>query len=157
MFLCLYINQNQTGSCSSLLYTCMIKHHDYPSLHKAWKGCFKVILLYGYPFISQIYHALSKHTDTRQRQVSLPLTWSKICQLSIHFFKNDLLVNTSENQILLVAKLLEGCHNNSSFTLRLLHGLNGNLMMLGKSQELLIFAPKNINIKNFLQSTSDLR
>lgn len=46
MFLCLYINQNQTGSCSSLLYTCMIKHHDYPSLHKAWKGCFKVILLY---------------------------------------------------------------------------------------------------------------
>lgn len=114
-------------------------------------------LLQGYPFISQIYHALSKHTDTKQRQVSLPLTWSSICQLSIRFFKNDLLVNTSENQILLVAKLLEGCHNKSSFTLRLLHRLKGNLMMLGKSQKLLIFAPKNINIKNFLQSTSDLR
>lgn len=75
----------------------------------------------------------------------------------IYILFNDLLINTSENQILLVAKLLEGCHNNSSFTLRLLHGLKGNLMMLGKSQELLIFAPKNINIKNFLQSTSDLR
>lgn len=75
----------------------------------------------------------------------------------IYTLLNDLLVNTSENQILLVARLLEGCHNNSSFTLRLLHGLNGNLMMLGKSQELLIFAPKNIYIKNFLQSTSDLR
>lgn len=75
----------------------------------------------------------------------------------LYTFKNDLLVNTSENQILLVARLLEGCHNKSSFTLRLLHGLKGNLMMLGKSQELLIFAPKNIYIKNFLQSTSDLR
>lgn len=75
----------------------------------------------------------------------------------IYILFNDLLVNTSENQILLVAKLLEGCHNKSSFTLRLLHGLKGNLMMLGKSQELLIFAPKNSNIKNFLQSTSDLR
>lgn len=150
MFLCLYINQDQTGSCSSLLYTCMIKHHDYPSLHKAWKGCFKVILLY------HRYTMLFQNIQIQDRdKFHYPYLKQNLSIIYILF--NDLLVNTSENQILLVARLLEGCHNNSSFTLRLLHGLKGNLMMLGKSQELLIFAPKNINIKNFLQSTSDLR
>lgn len=52
--------------------------------------------------------------------------------LSISF----LLLNTSKNQKLLVVRLLERCHNNSTFTLRLLQRLEGNLMMLRKSQEL---------------------
>lgn len=88
-------------------------------------------LLRPYRFKLQIYQALSKkkNTDTRQRQVSLPFLKQ---YLSISF----LLLNTSKNQKLLVVRLLERCHNNSTFTLRLLQRLQGNLMMLRKSQEL---------------------
>lgn len=86
-------------------------------------------LLRPYRFKLQIYQALSKkNTDTRQRQVSLPFLKQ---YLSISF----LLLNTSKNQKLLVVRLLERCHN-STFTLRLLQRLEGNLMMLRKSQEL---------------------
>lgn len=142
------INWAIKRACSSLLYTCMVKHHYYPSIHKVWKVCYDLTVLnYRYTKLFQ------KKIQIQDRD---KFHYPFLKQfLSISF----LLLNTSKNQKLLVVRLLERCHNNSTFTLRLLQRLEGNLMMLRKSQELknLLFAPKNVNIKNFLQSTSDLR
>lgn len=88
-------------------------------------------LLRPYRFKLQIYQALSKKKIQIQDRDKFHYPFLKQ-YLSISF----LLLNTSKNQKLLVVRLLERCHNNSTFTLRLLQRLEGNLMMLRKSQEL---------------------
>lgn len=107
------------------LYTCMVKHHYYPSIHKVWKVCYDLTVLnYRYTKLFQ------KKIQIQDRdKFHYPFLKQ---YLSISF----LLLNTSKNQKLLVVRLLERCHNNSTFTLRLLQRLEGNLMMLRKSQEL---------------------
>lgn len=116
-------------SYQTSLFITFVHMHGQTSLLPIYSQGMKS-LLRPYRFKLQIYQALSKkNTDTRQRQVSLPFLKQ---YLSISF----LLLNTSKNQKLLVVRLLERCHNNSTFTLRLLQRLQGNLMMLRKSQEL---------------------
>lgn len=88
-------------------------------------------LLRPYRFKLQIYQALSKKKIQIQDRDKFHYPFLKQ-YLSISF----LLLNTSKNQKLLVVRLLERCHNNSTFTLRLLQRLEENLMMLRKSQEL---------------------
>lgn len=119
------INWAIKRACSSLLYTCMVKHHYYPSIHKVWKVCYDLTVLnYRYTKLFQ------KKIQIQDRdKFHYPFLKQ---YLSISF----LLLNTSKNQKLLVVRLLERCHNNSTFTLRLLQRLEGNLMMLRKSQEL---------------------
>lgn len=119
------INWAIKRACSSLLYTCMVKHHYYPSIHKVWKVCYDLTVLnYRYTKLFQ------KKIQIQDRD---KFHYPFLKQfLSISF----LLLNTSKNQKLLVVRLLERCHNNSTFTLRLLQRLEGNLMMLRKSQEL---------------------
>lgn len=116
-------------SYQTSLFITFVHMHGQTSLLPIYSQGMKS-LLRPYRFKLQIYQALSKkNTDTRQRQVSLPFLKQF---LSISF----LLLNTSKNQKLLVVRLLERCHNNSTFTLRLLQRLEENLMMLRKSQEL---------------------
>lgn len=119
------INWAIKRACSSLLYTCMVKHHYYPSIHKVWKVCYDLTVLnYRYTKLFQKKIQIQDR-DKFHYPFLKPF-------LSISF----LLLNTSKNQKLLVVRLLERCHNNSTFTLRLLQRLEGNLMMLRKSQEL---------------------
>lgn len=119
------INWAIKRACSSLLYTCMVKHHYYPSIHKVWKVCYDLTVLnYRYTKLFQ------KKIQIQDRD---KFHYPFLKQfLSISF----LLLNTSKNQKLLVVRLLERCHNNSTFTLRLLQRLERNLMMLRKIQEL---------------------
>lgn len=39
------INWAIKRACSSLLYTCIVKHHYYPSIHKVWKVCYDLTVL----------------------------------------------------------------------------------------------------------------
>lgn len=115
------INWAIKRACSSLLYTSLL-----PIYSQGMKS-----LLWPYRFKLQIYQALSKKKIQIQDRDKFHYPFLKQ-YLSISF----LLLNTSKNQKLLVVRLLERCHNNSTFTLRLLQRLEGNLMMLRKSQEL---------------------
>lgn len=119
------INWAIKQACSSLLYTCMVKHHYYPSIHKVWKVCYDLTVLnYRY---TKLFQKKNKIQDRDKFHYPFLKQY-----LSISF----LLLNTSKNQKLFVVRLLERCHNNSTFTLRLLQRLEGNLKMLRKSQEL---------------------
>lgn len=114
---------------TSLFFT-FVHMHGQTSLLPIYSQGMKS-LLWPYRFKLQIYQALSKKKIQIQDRDKFHYPFLKQ-YLSISF----LLLNTSKNQKLLVVRLLERCHNNSTFTLRLLQRLEGNLKMLRKSQEL---------------------
>lgn len=130
------INWAIKWACSSLLYTCMIKHCYYRSIHKVWKGCYEVTIL------NHRYTMLFQKSNRYNTETSFITPYVKQYLSIIQTLLNDLLLNTSENQILLVVRLLERCHNNSTFTLRLLQGLTGNLIMLRKRSRAFNFCTK---------------